>query len=179
MIINKTLLAKYSPLPIPDNFDYADLLPYVTVAESIWVKPLIGDELYDEIDEQVENNNISETNATLLVDGLLWQYLAFAAILEALPTLWLHFSEAGITKGNSENSESATLKDMTYVQAHIRQQVEVLKDMVKKFLCEHSDSFPSMDCCACGCDCCQHAKLNDPNPYQQLYATRHISTDIK
>lgn len=177
MLINKTYLAKYSPLPV--NYDLTDVMIYVPVATEIWIRPLIGDELTDELDEQVTNNTLSEENATLLTEGLLWQYLAFATCYEALPICWSHFSEVGVTKGKSENSDSISLKDLTYIQEHLRKQVEFLKDSVKKWLCEHSESFPSMDCCACGCQCCENAQLHHPNKWLQLYGTCRPNISLK
>lgn len=179
MIINKKLLAQYSPLPLPSNYDYSEVVNYVPVAQEIWVKPLIGSDLLEELEEQVAEDDLSDENGTLMVDGFLLQYLAYATCLEALPILWANFSEVGITKGKSENSESVTLRDMTYMEAHLRRQVEVLKDSVKKFLCEHSDSFPALDCCQCGCSCCEDAKLTKPNPWQQIYSTPRKDTDLR
>lgn len=179
MIINEKYLKQYSPIPL--NYNIAEVKNYIGVAEKIWVKPVIGYELFDEIEEQVMKNEVSEENATLLTEGGLWQYLSFATVLEALPILWGHISEVGITKGKSENSDSLSLKDMTYISQHIRNQVEVLKDQLKKWLCEHNESFPSMDCCSCGCSCCNesHGKLNAPNPLKQIWSTRRINTNLK
>ena len=178
MIINEKYLKQYSPIPL--NYNLAEVKNYIGVAEKIWVKPIIGCDLFDEIQEQVDENNISEENATLLTEGGLWQYLAFATVLEALPIIWGHISEVGITKGKSDNSDSLTLKDMTYIQQHIRGQVEVLKDQLKTWLCEHGESFPLLDCCACGCSCCNNGgKLNKPNAYQQLYSTRRKITNLR
>ena len=178
MIINQTYLKKFSPIPL--NYNLTEVMNYVGVAEKIWVKPLIGYDLFDEIEEQVESNTVSEENATLLTEGGLWQYLSFATVYEALPMIWSHISEVGITKGKSDNSDSLDLKDMTYVTQHIRNQVEVLKEQLKKWLCEHNESFPYLDCCACGCSCCkQSAELVKPNPLKHLYSTYRKCTELK
>lgn len=179
MIINEKYFKQYSPIPL--NFNMAEVKNYIPVAEKIWVRPLIGYELFDEIEQQVNDNQVSEEVATLLTDGGLWQYLSFATVYEALPMIWSHISEVGVTKGKSDNSDSLTLKDMTYVSQHLRNQVEVLKDQLKKWLCEHNEYFPTMDCCSCGCSCCNEmdAKLNKPNPNKELYSPRRKCTDLK
>lgn len=179
MIINEKYFKQYSPIPL--NYNMAEIKNYIPVAEKIWVKPVIGYDLFSEIEEQVKNNEVSEANATLLTEGGLWQYLAFATVYEALPMVWSHISEVGVTKGKSDNSDSLTLKDMTYVGQHLRSQVEVLKDQLKKWLCEHNLSFPKMDCCSCGCSCCNqgNAKLNPPNPMNEIYSTNRKCTDLK
>ena len=179
MIINQTYIKKYSPIPL--NYNLAEVMNYVGVAEKIWVKPLIGYELFDEIEEQVKNNEVSEENATLLVEGGLWQYLAFATVFEALPVIWAHISEVGITKGKSDNSDSLDLKDMTYMSQHLRNQVEVLKDQLKKWICEHAAYYPKADLCSCNCDgCCKHtAQLNAPNPQFQVYKPYKRNTNLR
>lgn len=181
MIINKAYLAEYSPLP--SNYDITNLIPYVDVSTKIWVKPLIGDDLYDEIDEQVENNELSEENSTLLTEGGLWQYLAFATLYEGLPFLWARITEAGIQKGKSDNSDSIDIKDLTVFQQHLRNQVEVLKEQLLRFLCNHTDSFPLFptdQCDGCGCGCCgTTGELKSPNPQKIIYHTPRECTDIR
>lgn len=178
MIINETYFKKFSPIPV--NYNMTEIKNYIGVAEKIWVKPLIGYGLFDEIEQQIMENTVSEENATLLTEGGLWQYLAFATVYEALPVIWAHISEVGITKGKSDNSDSLDLKDMTYVSQHLRNQVEVLKDQLKKWICEHYTYYPLADVCACECSCCgNNAKLNYPNPNQQLYKPYKRCTDIK
>ena len=178
MIINEKYFKEYSPIPF--NYNMKELKNYISVAEKIWVKPLIGCDLFDEIEEQVETNTISEENATLLTAGGLWQYLSYATCYEGLVFIWAHISEVGVTKGKSDNSDSLDLKDMTYVSQHLRNQVEVLKDQLKKWICEHQESFPLADICSCGCDnCCNNATLSAPNPMFLLYKPRQKNTDIK
>ena len=178
MIINEKYFKKYSPIPV--NYNMTEIKNYIPVAEKIWLIPVIGYDLYDELDDQVQKNEVSDENATLLTEGGLWQYLSFATVYEALPMIWSHISEVGVTKGKSDNSDSLDLKDMTYVAQHLRNQVEVLKDQLKKWLCEHSDTFPTLDCCGCGCSCCgDNAKLNKPNPMKQIYGTPRKCTNLR
>ena len=178
MIINEKYLKQYSPIPV--NYNMAEVMNYVNVAEKIWVVPIIGYDLWDEINEQVKNNNLSEENSTLLTEGGLWQYLSFATVYEALPMIWSHISEVGVTKGKSDNSDSLDLKDMTYVSQHLRTQVEARKDYCKRWLCEHYTYYPLMDVCGCGCSCCSdNAKLNYPNPQFQVYKPIKKNTNLR
>jgi hypothetical protein len=179
MIINEKYFKQYSPIPL--NYNMTEVKNYIPVAEKIWVKPLIGYELFDEIEEQVKNNEVSEANATLLTEGGLWQYLAFATVYEALPMIWSHISEVGVTKGKSDNSDSLDLKDMTWVTQHLRNQVEVLKDQLKKWICEHHLYYEKADLCSCGCEqCCQsNPKLNAPNPQYQVYKPFKRNTNLR
>ena len=178
MIINQKYLKEYGIFP--ENYDLKEVMQYVPIAEEIWVKPLIGEDLLEEIEEQVEEDDLSPENSTLLTDGQLWRYLSMAVALEALPMLWVNLSQVGLTLGKSDNSDSISLKDLTLVQQHIRSQVEVLKESVKHFICQHQESFPSADLCSCGCSGCEsNSKLIKPNPLNILYSTRRKCSNIR
>ena len=177
-IINEKWLKEFSPIPL--NYNMKELHNYIKLAEAIWIVPVIGQTFYDELIDQVAENDLTEDNSTALVEAI-YPYLGFAVAYEALPVMWAHISEVGITKGKSENSDSLELKDMTYVQQHLRTQVEARKDFCKKWLCERNTLFPNIDCCACGCSCCNenNGKLNNPNPYKQLYTTKRRHTELR
>lgn len=177
-LINSKWLKEFSPYPL--NYNTKELDNYIKLAETIWIEPILGRDFYEELLEQVATNSLTEENSTALVEAI-WPYLGFAVCYEALPMTWASVTEIGVVKGHSDNSDSLTLKDMTYVQQHLRTQVEARKDYCKKWLCEHNESFPSMDCCSCGCSCCNesHGKLNAPNPLKQIWSTRRINTNLK
>lgn len=173
MIINKHFLAEYSPLP--RNYDYSEIMNYVGVAEEIYVKPLIGCNLYSQIEDEVEENKISEPIAALLTEGKLYQYLAFATCLEGLPMIWSHFSETGISLGKSENTDSVSLKDITYIENHLRKQVEFLKDSVKRYIIKHYEYFNIDDECECACSM---RPMDSRNNFNQIYTTYREDTNL-
>ena len=177
MIINEKYFKEYSPIPL--NYNMKELKNYIKVATEIWLRPLIGTDLLDEIEEQVENNTVSPENATLLTTGGLWQYLCYATCYEGLAFIWAHCSEVGITLAESDNSKSITLKDLTYINEHLRRQTEFLKDSVKRFICEYYLNYPLADVCACECSCCHEAELSHPNPMKELYSTRRKNTNLR
>ena len=176
MLINEKYLKKYSPIPL--NFNLDEVQNYVPVATKIWLIPLVGEDLVDELEEQIEANALSDNNKALLTTGGLWQYLAYATCYESLPFLWARISEVGIVKGKSDNSDSLDLKDLTLVQQHLRNQVEVLKEQLAKWLCQRIDLFPKACPCCLGCSCCDDG-LRRPNPNLQLYSTNRSFTDIR
>lgn len=178
MIINEKYMKEFGIFP--ENYQMTEVMQYVPIAESIWIKPVLGDALFDEIQEQIDNDELSEENATLLVDGSVWRYLAMATALEMYPLLWAHLSEVSVTKGKSENSDPLTLKETAYVEQHIRRQVEVLKEEVIKFLNTYCNQYPlfvNSECCTCCCG--DKLGLKKPNKMSQVYSPRRKRTDIK
>lgn len=181
MIINKKYLGQFSPLPQVGNYDFSEIMNYVPVAQEIWLRPILGDAFMDELEYQVKNNQVSEENSTLFIEGGLYQYLSYATCLEGLAFIWAHFSQTGISLGKSDNSDSITLKDLTYIESHLRRQVEFLKDALIKWLDAHCASYKLYHPTNCGCDSCCGSKkgLNTPNPAWSLYSTRKRCTNLK
>lgn len=177
MIINKANIAKYSNLPT--NYDYSEIMNYVDVAEKVWLIEILGYDWYEELEDQVKNNTVTPENATALVEAI-WPYLGFCIMYEALPAIAYHASEVSLTKGHSDNSDAIDLKELAYYQEHLRRQIEARKDFLKKWICEHIDSFPLAVPCNCGCSSCNdNAKLNRPNPWAQLWSTYRRNTNLK
>lgn len=198
-IINEEYFKQYSP--IPDNYDLNEIKPFFKVAEQLWVLPIMGQALYDELLEQVCENNVTPENATLLL--VTYPYLAFSICYEALPFIAYHFSQVGVTKGKSDNSDSVSINDVNFISTQLRSQVEVMKGQLKKFLDEHRDIYPLYrpdDCGVCDTACDDYgwivdyygsgrydwqyfralyqANRNKPNPRLQVYTTRRVNIDI-
>lgn len=175
-LINEKWLKEFSPIPL--NYNTKEVQNYIKIAEQIWIEPVLKYSFYDELLYQVKNNQLTDENSTALVEAI-YPYLAYAVALEALPLLWLHISEVGITLGKSDNSDSATLKDMTYIESHLRRQVEARKDFCIKWLDEHCSSFPLYHPTNCDDNCCGGKDgLNKPQPYWNLYTTRKKRTKL-
>ena len=108
-------------------------------------------------------------------------YECFAIVLESLPFIAYHISEVGITKNKSDNSESVSPQELSYITQTLRADVEIRKESLLKWLKEYGGNFPEYypDDCDCGCSCDSHGKLQKPNPYLQVYRPRKINTDLK
>lgn len=171
-LLNKTLLSTYSPLPRNYNFD--EIMLYQPISIAIWVRPLLGDAFTDALEYEVEHNQVSEANATLMTTGGLLQYLSYAMCYEGLPFIFAHFSEVGITLPDVEHSKSVDLKQLNYISDHLRRTLEFLKDNLIKWLNEHSESFPLYN----QYGCCNKSGLNTPNPNWNIYGTKKIFTNL-
>ena len=202
-VINEAYFKAYCPVPM--NFNMEEILPFFNVAEELWLVDVLGIALYNELLEQVQRNTVTELNSTLLLK--VYPYLSFAICFEALPFIGYHFSEVGVTKGKSLNSDSVSINDMNYISSTLRNQVELLKKYLKKFLDDNADLYPlytpTGSCCECKCDNktefiwnyyfnggtlnkydLEHYLLNCmkrkdiPNPNLQVYSTPRRPIDI-
>lgn len=203
-LITEEYFKTYSP--IPDNYNIKEIKPYFHVAEKLWIEPIIGMPLYEELLDEVEKNEVTPENATLLLN--IYPLLAFAITYESLPFVGYHLSQVGITKGKSEISEPVSINDVNYISTQLRNQCETMKKLLKKFLDENAEHYPlyyadnNAECNCddeCGWDWIYHYYTDGtydkyqwqrsvaehrmrkfkPNSYNQLYSTRRYNMNLK
>ena len=192
--------------PIPDNYNINELKPYFHVAEKLWIEPIVGTPLYEELLDEVEEDRVKPENATLLLN--IYPLLSFAIVYESLPFVSYHLSQVGITKGKSENSDSVSINDVNYISTQLRNQCETMKKLLKKFLDENAEHYPlyyadnNAECNCddeCGWDWIYHYYTDGtydkyqwqrsvaehrmrkfkPNSYNQLYTTRRYKMNLQ
>lgn len=137
-LINAEYLKAYSMFPV--NYDLTDIQNFIPLAEQIHIMPILGLSLYEELIEQVSNNNLTQANSTLLLE--VYKVEGVAVLYESLPFCWAHLSQVGVTKGKSDNSDSVENKDMSYLNTHIKAQLDYCKKYLKDWLDAYSDNFP-------------------------------------
>ena len=203
-LITEDYFKAYSP--IPDNYNIKEIKPYFHVAEKLWIEPIIGMPLYEELLDEVEKNEVTPENATLLLN--IYPLLAFAITYESLPFVGYHLSQVGITKGKSEISEPVSINDVNYISTQLRNQCETMKKLLKKFLDENAEHYPLYYAdntveCNCDNDCewdwiyhyytdgtydryqwqrsvAEHRMRKfKPNSYNQLYSTRRYKMNLQ
>ena len=203
-LITEEYFKTYSP--ISDNYNIKDIKPYFHVAEKLWIEPIIGTPLYEELLDEVEKDEVTPENATLLLN--IYPLLAFAIVYESLPFVGYHLSQVGITKGKSENSEPVSINDVNYISTQLRNQCETMKKLLKKFLDENAEHYPLYYAdntveCNCDNDCewdwiyhyytdgtydkyqwqrnvAEHRMRKfKPNSYNQLYTTRRYKMNLQ
>ena len=203
-LITEEYCKTYSP--ISDNYNIKDIKPYFHVAEKLWIEPIIGTPLYEELLDEVEKDEVTPENATLLLN--IYPLLAFAITYESLPFVGYHLSQVGITKGKSEISEPVSINDVNYISTQLRNQCETMKKLLKKFLDENAEHYPlyyadnNAECNCddeCGWDWIYHYYTDGtydkyqwqrsvaehrmrkfkPNSYNQLYSTRRYNMNLK
>lgn len=168
-LINKEYLKEYSQIPLNYNLD--EVMNYTKVAELLWIKPILGDALYCELLDEVDEERITSANSTLLLK--VYQAEAVAVVYESLPFIYAHVSEVGITKGHSDNSDSITLTEVDYITKHLKAQLQARLDELLHFLKTHSDAYPLFEVQD---DCCNKPTTS---PFQQIYCPRKKITDLK
>lgn len=137
-LFNEEYLKEYSLLPT--NFNTKEVWNFIPLTEQLHIVPIIGQALYEELLDQVEKNEVTPANASLLLEIYPFEGLALMEV--CMPYLAMHISEVGITKGKSENSDSADVNDINYLTNYVRSQMEPLKSKLTSFLKNNKDLYP-------------------------------------
>lgn len=148
-LINIAYLKAYSPLP--ENYNFEEVMNYVPIAEELHIVPILGLPLYNELLDQVQENEVTELNSTLLIE--IYKVLGPATVYESLPFCWSHISEVGIQLGKSDNSDSIDLKSLKYISEHLAGIVEFNKKSLIDFLEKYQTLYPLyQESVTCSCN---------------------------
>lgn len=167
-LINAEYLKQYSLFP--KNYDLTDIQNFIPVAEQIHILPILGVALYEELLDQVTTNTLTDENSTLLLE--VYRVEGIAVLYESLPFVWAHVSQVGITKGKSDNSDSLENKDLSYLNTHVKAQLDYAKSYLRDWLNTYAINFPLYkqedECCS-----------NIDKSHLDIYDIRKDDIDIK
>lgn len=112
LLINDELLKQFSPIPLDTLTE--DFTSFILVSQELYIKPILGDALYNELIEEICDNNLSTENSELIIK--IAPALSYLTIYSALPFLWAKIMNKGITILNSENSSSINIEDVSQLR---------------------------------------------------------------
>ena len=146
--------------PLNVRFDQQLIAPNIQVAELRWIKPLLGDALYDDfVADQVAEAfpptvpKFNDANYQILWDKYLWSFDSLAVTWASLPGIAMPIGANGIYLNNTDTSENAGAAGLKLRLDSIYQNLLVLSDEIKKYLCANAVDFPLYDAALnCGCD---------------------------
>ncbi|KAA6343665.1 hypothetical protein EZS27_008670 [termite gut metagenome] len=126
--------------PISANMEIVEFIPFISFAQDLYIIPILGTPLSDELKQQIEEDEVSEANAELIIK--LSKGLSFYSVYCAAPFLWSSFLSKGITIRNSENSTSINNNDLAYIRNILKSDAEAFNNQFINFLCEKRNDYP-------------------------------------
>ena len=137
-IINDKLFKQHSP--VTGNADITEFVPYLAIAQELYITPLLGERLMTELKEQIEQNNLTAANSRLVVK--IAPALSFLAVYQGLPFHWASIVNKGITIRESENSKGIDINDVAQLRQWIRNDADVFVSLLLDYLCAHRGEYP-------------------------------------
>lgn len=138
LLISEEALKLYSP--IGRNISQDKVFPFVLLAQQLSLQPILGQALYEELQEQVASEDITPSNKALLLK--IAPYLALQSTFLALRSLSYTLTEKGATKEKSENSEALNEKEIGQWKLDVMGLVDDAKRLLIDFLCMCRENYP-------------------------------------
>lgn len=140
LFINEDTLKDYTILS--DNIDFKQLRPEIIAIQDIYILPLLGTGLYDQLKSEITASSVSAHNQTLLdtyiQPTLIWHIMAYSPI-----ALNFKYTNKGIGQKNTESMNGATLDDMANILGEYQKRAEYYAERLTNYLVEKSPSlFP-------------------------------------
>lgn len=137
-LINDELFKRHSP--ITANTDLTEFVPYLSIAQELYIAPLLGESLIGELINQITNNTLSDTNSHLIIK--IAPALSFYTVYQGLPFHWASIVNKGITIRESENSKGVNINDVAQLRRWIRDDAEIFVQLLIDYLCKQRSDYP-------------------------------------
>lgn len=151
-LINEELFKLHSP--ITGNTDLTEFIPYLSIAQELYIAPLLGEAFMVELKQQIASNSLTAINGDLIVK--IAPALAFYAIYQGLPFHWASIVNKGITIRESENSKGIDINDVAQLRRWIKDDAETFARLLTEFLCSCKANYPlwkpDNEYCKSGCN---------------------------
>lgn len=125
---------------VEENYDRRQLTEIIWDAQELYLLPILGSALYDEMKAQSRANNFSANNLILLEKinpCLKWYTLASGAHI-----FTYKIRSKGIVTQTSDNAQPSTLSEINFLVNDFKNKAEVFGNRLKNFLIQNSDTYP-------------------------------------
>lgn len=138
LLISEELLKLYSPLS--KNVSVDKIYPHLHLAQPFYIAPVLGDALLQELQQQIENDSLTDVNKALILK--IAMPLSLWATYLALRSLTYSVTEKSITKESSDNSQTIDFREVGTFSEDIKNKAEMATELLIKFLCRCQDNYP-------------------------------------
>lgn len=125
---------------VESNYDQDQLRSLIYDVQEMYVKPLIGSGLYDELSTQISGNTLTSANNDLLEQ--IRPVVRMYVLAKGLIVFTYKIRNKGVVSMSSENSQSA---DFTAIDRLIQQftdWAQVRAERLQDFLCANTTTYP-------------------------------------
>jgi hypothetical protein len=136
--INEHLLKQHSP--ITSGVETDAFIPYLAIAQELYIAPILGESLTCDLSEQIAANTLTSTNSNLIAK--LAPALAFYTVYQGLPFHWASIVNKGVTIRDSENSKGLDLNSLSQLRRWLKDDAERFADLLAEFLDKHQGDYP-------------------------------------
>ncbi len=126
---------------IAGNVSADYLLPYIKVAQKIYVETKLGTDLYDKLQSEITAGTLTGDYRTL-VDDYIGDMLVQWAFYECIPFLRFKIQNGNIYSKTSETGNALSETEASSLREEVRNTAEYYTERLVTYLCNNSSLFP-------------------------------------
>lgn len=138
-LISEKYLKSFSTIDL--NVDAKMIVSTIAFAQDMYILPITGTDLLDELTTQVSGNTISTSNEYLL-DNFLKPCLAAYTVYELSDFLVFKFTNKSIEKQKSDTSDPISLNELNHLKGKLLIRAQHLGEKMVKYLRGNSTHYP-------------------------------------
>lgn len=135
---------------VEETYDRKQLREIIWDSQELYLLPILGTALYEELKTQIRANTLTLLNITLLekINPVLkWRTLADGATV-----FTYKIRNKGIVTQSSDNAQPASLADLNFLVTDFTNKYEAYAKRLMNYLIENSTSFPLYENAGSGVD---------------------------
>jgi hypothetical protein len=130
---------------INENVDSKLLLPTLIMVQDVYLKGVIGKELYQELCTEIDAESVSTDNVTLIED-YIQPYLINKLVSECVIDTNYKIRNKALMVSSSDNAQPLDATGMTIIQQKYRNIAESYKNNLIEFLQDNRLTYPLFKC---------------------------------
>lgn len=124
------------------NVDWSLVEPYIVVAQEIGLRPILGENLYDKMLEDFENDALAGAYLTLYNKYII-QYVAFRGLVHVLPNLYIKMAKGNLFKMDGDTRSAAIDQgDFNMLLQKHRETSDSYAELMITYICANSQNYP-------------------------------------
>lgn len=129
---------------IDENADDKLLTNAISIAQDLYILPIIGTGIYDELRTQIGASTVTALNTTLLSSYIV-PALRYWSLYELAEPMTYKFTNKSIVKKKSENSDPIEFKELMALKDKFMNIAQWYTERLKMYLREHTTDYPLYD----------------------------------
>lgn len=126
---------------LSQNIDCELLNPHLLISQQLYIEPVLGTALYNDIISRYDNNALTGDTQTLYEDYIV-QAIGFAAWFSAAPFLNYKTQRAGIQTLSSPDNTPVTVEELSLYIARVETMKNFYLDRLRDYLYANQTLFP-------------------------------------
>jgi len=139
LIITENYLKESSVLN--GNVDMKIITPTILLCQDKYIKPLLGEDLFDEILGQIQTSTTTALNEYIL-DNYVLSALVYYTMTELTPAMKYKYANIGIVSNNDSNAVAADLDEIKFLMDQWRNNAEMYAERCTLYLRDNTTDYP-------------------------------------